>query len=101
MIYSTSQYRNRQERRENEKKNKQMSMTTIPQLSSYSCSSPGGRRTHSPEAAEVGGGHLLALLGLSLVELCLNMLFQLDSHNYTDYNDLNGYLLEKFNIPAF
>jgi hypothetical protein len=45
-----------------------MSMTTIPLLSSYSRSSPGGRRTHGAEAAEVGGGHLLALLGLALVE---------------------------------
>ena len=33
--------------------------------------------------------------------LCLYMLFKLDSHNYTDYNELNEYLLGKFNIPAF
>jgi hypothetical protein len=29
------------------------------------------------------------------------MLFKLDSHNHTDYNELNEYLLEKFNIPVF
>jgi len=29
------------------------------------------------------------------------MLFKLDPHNYTDYNELNEYLLGKFNIPAF
>ncbi len=40
-------------------------------------------------------------LGRNKYYLCLYMLFKLDSHNYTDYNELNEYLLGKFNIPAF
>jgi len=33
--------------------------------------------------------------------LCLYVLFNLDLYNFTDFDQLNKYLIKKFNIPAF
>jgi hypothetical protein len=33
--------------------------------------------------------------------LCLHKLFNFDTQDFTDFNELNTYLLEKFDIPAF